>query len=126
VDLVSLSACRTTLGDESSELGLVGLALRTGSRSGLGTLWFVDDAASAGFFVQFYRQLARGLSKDEALQSTRRAFRNGEIRVRGDSLLGPDGSPLIQGLSPGDRARFAEGLSHPYFWAGVVLSGSPW
>jgi CHAT domain-containing protein len=126
VDLVSLSACRTTLGDESSELGLVGLALRTGSRSGLGTLWFVDDAASAGFFVQFYRQLARGLSKDEALQSTRRAFRNGEIRVRGDSLVGPDGSPLIQGLSQGDRARFAEGLSHPYFWAGVVLSGSPW
>ncbi len=126
VDLVSLSACRTALGDESSELGLVDLALRTGSRSGLGTLWFVDDAASAGFFVQFYRQLARGLSKDEALQSTRRAFRNGEIRVRGDSLVGPDGSTLIQGLSPGDRARFAVGLSHPYFWAGVVLSGSPW
>ncbi len=126
VDLVSLSACRTALGDESSELGLVGLALRTGSRSGLGTLWFVDDAASAAFFVHFYRQLARGLPKDEALQSTRRAFRSGEIRVRGDSLVGPDGSHLIQGLSPGDRARFAEGLSHPYFWAGVVLSGSPW
>jgi len=32
----------------------------------------------------------------------------------------------VAGLSPGDRLRLAEGLSHPYFWAGMTLSGSPW
>jgi len=126
VDLLSLSACRTALGDEQSELGLVGLALRTGSRSALGTLWFVDDAASAAFFVEFYRQLARGLPKDEALRQTRLAFRRGGIRLEGDRLIGADARPLVAGLSPGDRLRLAEGLSHPYFWAGMTLSGSPW
>ncbi len=126
LDLLSLSACRTALGDEQSELGLVGLALRTGSRSALGTLWFVDDAASAAFFVEFYRQLARGLPKDEALRQTRLAFRRGTIRVDGDRLVGADAKPLVAGLSPGDRQRLANGLAHPYFWAGMTLSGSPW
>jgi CHAT domain-containing protein len=126
LDLLSLSACRTALGDEQSELGLVGLALRTGSRSALGTLWFVDDAASAAFFVEFYRQLARGLPKDEALRQTRLAFRRGTIRLDGDRLVGADAKPLVAGLSPGDRQRLANGLAHPYFWAGMTLSGSPW
>ena len=126
LDLLSLSACRTALGDEQSELGLVGLALRTGSRSALGTLWFVDDAASAAFFVEFYRQLARGLPKDEALRQTRLAFRRGTIRLDADRLVGADAKPLVAGLSPGDRQRLATGLAHPYFWAGMTLSGSPW
>jgi CHAT domain-containing protein len=126
LDLLSLSACRTALGDEQSELGLVGLALRTGSRSALGTLWFVDDAVSAAFFVEFYRQLARGLPKDEALRVTRLAFRQGAIRLQGDRLVDSQARTLVAGLSPGDRLRLAESLSHPYFWAGITLSGSPW
>ena len=126
LDLLSLSACRTALGDEQSELGLVGLALRTGSRSALGTLWFVDDAVSAAFFVEFYRQLGRGLPKDEALRVTRLAFRQGTIRLQDDRIVDAQAKTLVAGLSPGDRLRLAEGLSHPYFWAGITLSGSPW
>jgi CHAT domain-containing protein len=126
LDLLSLSACRTALGDEQSELGLVGLALRTGSRSALGTLWFVDDAVSAAFFVEFYRQLGRGLPKDEALRVTRLAFRQGAIRLQDDRIVDAQARTLVAGLSPGDRLRLAEGLSHPYFWAGMTLSGSPW
>jgi len=126
LDLLSLSACRTALGDEQSELGLVGLALRTGSRSALGTLWFVDDAVSAAFFVEFYRQLARGLPKDEALRVTRLAFRQGAIRLQDDRIVDAQSRTLLAGLSPGDRLRLANGLSHPYFWAGITLSGSPW
>ncbi|MEY4808635.1 MAG: hypothetical protein RLZZ206_3024 [Cyanobacteriota bacterium] len=126
LDLLSLSACRTALGDEQSELGLVGLALRTGSRSALGTLWFVDDAVSAAFFVEFYRQLARGLPKDEALRVTRLAFRQGTIRLQDDRIVDAQARTLVAGLSPGDRRRLIEGLRHPYFWAGMTLSGSPW
>ena len=126
LDLLSLSACRTALGDEQSELGLVGLALRTGSRSALGTLWFVDDAVSAAFFVEFYRQLGRGLPKDEALRVTRLAFRQGTIRLQDDRIVDAQAKTLVAGLSPSDRLRLAEGLSHPYFWAGMTLSGSPW
>jgi len=126
LDLLSLSACRTALGDEQSELGLVGLALRTGSRSAVGTLWFVDDAVSAAFFVEFYRQLARGLPKDEALRVTRLAFRQGAIRLQDDRIVDAQARTLVAGLSPGDRRRLVEGLRHPYFWAGMTLSGSPW
>jgi CHAT domain-containing protein len=126
LDLLSLSACRTALGDEQSELGLVGLALRTGSRSALGTLWFVDDAVSAAFFVEFYRQLARGQPKDEALRVTRLAFRQGTIRLQDDRIVDAQARTLVAGLSPGDRRRLVEGLRHPYFWAGMTLSGSPW
>jgi len=53
LDLVSLSACRTALGDERSELGLLGAALTFGGHSGIGTLWSVDDAGNAAFFIQF-------------------------------------------------------------------------
>ncbi len=126
LDLVSLSACRTALGDAQSELGLVGLALRTGSRSALGSLWFVDDAATAAFFVAYYRQLALGLPKDEALRTTRLALRQGAIQLKGDRLIDADAKTLVSGLSAGDQLRLAKGLRHPYFWAGIVLSGSPW
>ncbi|MEB3317910.1 MAG: CHAT domain-containing protein [Cyanobacteriota bacterium] len=130
--LISLSGCVTALGDEQSELGFVGMALQAGARSGLGTLWEVDDAASAAFFIQFYRHLKLGLSKDQALQATQRAFLNGEVRLRGDQLIGPDPAagytrtPLVSGLARERQTLFAQGLDHPYYWAGMVLSGSPW
>jgi len=76
--------------------------------------------------VEFYRQLDRGLPKDEALRVTRLAFRQGAIRLQGDQLVDAQARPLVAGLSPGDRLRLADGLSHPYFWAGITLSGSPW
>ena len=132
LDLISLSGCVTALGDEQSELGFVGMALQAGARSGLGTLWEVDDAATAAFFIQFHRYGKQGLGKDQALQATQRAFLRREVRLQGDQLVGPDpsggGAPstLVRGLSPEQRTLFAQGLDHPYFWAGMVLSGSPW
>ena len=126
LDLVSLSACRTALGDERSELGLLGAALTFGGHSGLGTLWSVDDAGNAAFFVQFYRYLQSGMTKDVALQATRRAFQQGDIRVAGSDLIGPGGHVLIRDLSRSDQARFSQGLTHPYYWAGVLLTGRPW
>ncbi len=132
LDLISLSGCVTTLGDEQSELGFVGMALQANARSGLGTLWEVDDAATAAFFIQFYRQLKQGLPKDQALQTTQRAFLRQEVRLEGDRLVGPDPaapggrSTLVRGLTREQQTLFAQGLSHPYYWAGMVLSGSPW
>ena len=38
LELFTLSACRTALGDRDSELGLAGLALQAGSRSAIGSL----------------------------------------------------------------------------------------
>jgi len=132
LDLLTLSGCVTALGDEQSELGFVGMALQAGARSGLGTLWEVDDTATAAFFIQLYRYLKLGLPKDQALQATQQAFLRGEVQLEGDRLVGPDQlkgpgkTTLVSGLSREEQTLFSRGLSHPYYWAGMVLSGSPW
>ena len=126
LDLFVLSACRTALGDPDSELGFAGLALQAGSRSAIGTLWYVDDVATSAFFVQFYRYLQQGMPKAEALQSTRRAFAAGQVRLKGDQLIGPDGRPLLQALTLQQQRRVEAGLQHPFYWAGIALLGTPW
>ena len=126
LELFSLSACRTALGDGDSELGFAGLALQAGSRSAIGTLWYVDDVATSAFFVQFYRYLDQGLPKAEALQATRRAMQMGSIRLQDDQILGVDGSPLISQLTELQQSRIASGMRHPFFWSGIELIGTPW
>jgi CHAT domain-containing protein len=72
------------------------------------------------------------LTKDQALQATQQAFRLGQVRLQGDRLVGPDPrtgkaqSTLVAGLSRQEQILFAQGLSHPYYWAGMILTGSPW
>ena len=125
LDLFVLSACRTALGDPSSELGFSGLALQAGSRSAIGTLWYVDDVATSAFFVHFYRQLRRGLPKAEALQATRLAFARGGIRLVGDRVL--EGQEvLLDHLTSAQQRRVSQGFEHPFFWAGIELLGTPW
>ena len=126
LDLMVLSACRTVLGDENSELGFAGLALQAGARSAIGTLWYVDDVVTSAFFVQFYRFLDQGVPKAEALLRTRQLFSSGGIRLVDDQVLGADGAPLLDELSPAQRRRITAGVQNPFFWAGISLVGSPW
>jgi CHAT domain-containing protein len=126
LELFVLSACRTALGDSESELGFAGLALQAGSRSAIGTLWYVDDVATSAYFLQLYRFLDQGMPKAEALQATREAMAKGLLRLEGDRILAVDGTPLISGLKSAQERRVAGGMQHPYFWAGVMLLGSPW
>ncbi|MEA5411084.1 CHAT domain-containing protein, partial [Synechococcus sp. BA-120 BA3] len=126
LELFVLSACRTALGDSDSELGFAGLALQAGSRSAIGTLWYVDDVATSAYFLQLYRFLDRGMQKAEALRATRQAMSTGKVRLEGDKVIGSDGVPLLTELSPSQRRRIAAGVTHPYFWAGVQLIGTPW
>ncbi|MFM9110525.1 MAG: CHAT domain-containing protein [Prochlorococcaceae cyanobacterium] len=126
LDFVFLSACRSALGDELSELGISGLALLAGATSALGTLWYVDNIASTAFAIQFYRLLRQGLSKDVALREVQQSFRQGLVRLHANRIIAPDGAVLVDGISDADRWRLVDGLKHPYYWAGYVLSGSPW
>ncbi len=72
LELLVLSACETATGDERSALGLAGVAVRSGARSTVATLWLVNDEASATLMSSFYDQLVKsketGISKAEALQ----------------------------------------------------------
>src|SRR6185437_9399713 len=69
LELLTLSACQTGIGDDRAALGLAGVALKAGARSALATLWFINDEASASLISEFYRQLRNpALSKVVALQ----------------------------------------------------------
>ena len=126
LDLVVLSACRTALGDEAAELGFSGLALQSGARSAIGTLWYVDDVATSAYFVLLYRYLEQGVLKANAMQLTRQAFLRGQVRLVGDQLLGPDGQPLLAELTLSQQRRVTQGLDNPFYWSGISLLGAPW
>jgi CHAT domain-containing protein len=69
LELITLSACETAAGDERSALGLAGLAIKSGARSALGTLWKVNDLAASDLIVSFYEALQEpGVSRAGALQ----------------------------------------------------------
>ena len=90
VDLVTLSACDTGEGARNFS----GAFLAAGARSTVTTLWRVDDSATANFMQLFYRNLARGESKAEAL-------RNAKL----------------------DFLRSKSELAQPRYWAAFVLTG---
>ncbi|MFV0275606.1 MAG: CHAT domain-containing protein, partial [Parahaliea sp.] len=69
LELLVLSACETAAGDDRAALGLAGVALKSGARSALATLWEVDDRATLDIVQEFYAQLATGtVSKARSLQ----------------------------------------------------------
>lgn len=70
VELLTLSACQTASGDDRAALGLAGLALKSGARSAIASLWYVNDEASAALITSFYSHLHEnpGLGKALAMQ----------------------------------------------------------
>lgn len=92
LELLVLSACDTANGDERAALGLVGVGIKAGARSAIGSLWAIDDDATAELVTAFYRELKNpAVSKAGALQAA-------------------------QGQLLGD-SRYA----HPYYWSAFVL-----
>jgi CHAT domain-containing protein len=70
LELLTLSACQTAVGDDQAALGLAGIALKAGAKSALASLWFIDDKATLYLMKQFYQQLQKNkLSKAKALQA---------------------------------------------------------
>jgi CHAT domain-containing protein/tetratricopeptide (TPR) repeat protein len=95
IELLVLSACQTATGDKRATLGLAGLAVRSGARSTLATLWSVWDESTAEFMAEFYRELSQTqVSKAEAL-------RQAQLILLKNSKY-----------------------EHPYFWAPFVLVGN--
>jgi CHAT domain-containing protein len=95
VELLTLSACQTAAGDDRAALGLAGVAVKSGARSALATLWFVNDQTTSLLVSDFYRQL-----KDPAA-SKARALQKAQINTLSDP-----------------RYR------HPGYWAPYLLIGN--
>lgn len=68
IELLSLTACQTAVGDDRATLGLAGVALQVGVRSALASLWSLPDESTSILVEEFYQNLRAGKSKAEALQ----------------------------------------------------------
>ena len=74
VDLIALSACQTALETNSNGEEIAGLAYlfeRAGSKAVLASLWSAADETTKAIMVQFYQNLKKGMSKDEALRQAK-------------------------------------------------------
>ncbi len=123
VELVTLSACRTAIGDPDAELGFAGLAVQTGAKSAMGSLWYVDDLGTMGLMTSFYEQLKQTPIKASALQQAQLSMLHGEVRVEAGAIVTPHGRyPLPPNLMDLEDQT----LTHPFHWSAFTLIGSPW
>lgn len=95
IELLVLSACQTATGDDRAALGMAGVAVRSGARSTVASLWSVNDFSTASLMIEFYRELGRPeITRAEAL-------RRAQL-----TLL------------------YQDGYTSPYYWAPFVLLGN--
>jgi CHAT domain-containing protein len=113
VELATLSACETGLGESAGGEGVLGLqrAFQTaGARSVVASLWKVKDDAARSLMIDFYDNLWRKkLSRLEALRQAQLTMLREGIKR---------GLELEAGQQPDQRRRLP-----PYYWAAFVLSG---
>lgn len=132
VELLVLSACRTALGDEETELGFAGLAFQAGVKSALASLWYVSDEGTLALMSEFYQQLKTAPIKAEALRQAQIAMLKGDVRIEQGVLRGLSAVSLAQGTRGGTQLPVElvkmgdRNLAHPYYWAAFTMIGSPW
>jgi len=98
--LVTLSACQTgrsVIGGGDELLGLMRAFLAAGAASLISTLWAVEDSSTAQLMDRFYRALAQGQTKGQALRNSQLSF------IEDNQENGA--------------------YQHPYFWAPFLLVG---
>jgi CHAT domain-containing protein len=97
--LVVLSACESGLGDVQNGEGVYGLRralIIAGSESQMISLWSIDDQTIQSLLTNYYKNLRNRMDRNEALRRTQLAF----LRRRNKAL------------------------THPYYWAAFIHSGS--
>ncbi|MEC4813513.1 MAG: CHAT domain-containing protein [Scytonema sp. PMC 1069.18] len=101
MELLTLTACETAVGNDRSALGLAGIAIQAGAKSALASLWAINDAATAQFATDFYTKLLSdsSMSKAEVLQAVQLEF------IHGKALEGRQ-------------------YTHPAYWSPFVLIGN--
>ena len=123
VQLLVLSACRTALGDLNAELGFAGLAVESGAKAALASLWSVSDTGTLLLMINFYQNLKTASIKAEALRQAQIAMLRGRAVLQSRSVIQTIPAALLpselQGTNPVD-------FSHPYYWAAFTVIGSPW
>jgi CHAT domain-containing protein len=103
VQLLTLSACNTGMGDGTEVEGFGALAQRQGARAVIASLWPVADSSTKVLMQKFYRirEASPGKTKLEALREAQLELLHGSIKR---ALKSP--------------------YAHPYYWAPFFLMGN--
>lgn len=102
VQLLTLSACNTGVGDGTEVEGFGTLAQRQGAKAVVASLWPVADSSTSRLMTEFYRirETSPGITKLEALRDAQLELLRGDLQDR--------------------NAPY----SHPFYWAPFFLMGN--
>ncbi|RCJ32834.1 hypothetical protein A6V25_12125 [Nostoc sp. ATCC 53789] len=104
VELLTLTACETAVGDDRATLGLAGVALQVGVKSAIASLWSVSDQSTSELVKTFYSNYRNaGMSIAEALQQA-------QIRMIHAKKLSSEG------MNPS--------YDNPAYWAPMIAIGN--
>ncbi|PZO38864.1 MAG: hypothetical protein DCF19_15435 [Pseudanabaena frigida] len=117
VEMLTLSACETAVGNN---LGISGLAVESGARSVLASLWAISDAGTAPFMINLYQLFPKAKTKALAIQQAQRSLLDGTIKIENGKIIGIEGIPAIS--MP--KGVGAVDLRHPFFWSPFILVGN--
>jgi CHAT domain-containing protein/Tfp pilus assembly protein PilF len=131
VQLLTLSACNTGVGDSAGNgtevEGLGVLAQLQGAKAVIASLWSVADESTSLLMREFYRvrESSPGMPKLEALRQAQLALLRGTVASRQEykahrGLSGKDVTGHEVQFTPDPHAPYA----HPFFWAPFFLMGN--
>ena len=124
VDLLTLSACNTAMGnigENGREVECFGvLAQQQGAKAIVATLWPVADESTSWLMREFYRKRTGGMPKAEALRQAQVGLLKGDIKADRQKQPRRGGSTELERYEYDPDAPFA----HPFFWAPYILIGN--
>jgi CHAT domain-containing protein/Tfp pilus assembly protein PilF len=127
VQLLTLSACNTGMGDGREVEGFGALAQAQGAKAVIASLWPVADESTSMLMPEFYRirEATPGITKLEALRQAQLKLLRGGIRASAGetadrSLVHEAASAQAPSFTRDPKAPYA----HPYFWAPFFLMGN--
>ncbi len=121
LEMLVLSACQTALGSDQAELGFTGLAVQTGVKTAIGSLWSISDEGTLGMMSEFYRNLKVAPIRAAALRDAQLSLLRGQVSVANGQLKLTDGTQIAL---PAGSTQDSVNLAHPYFWAAYTMIGN--
>jgi CHAT domain-containing protein/uncharacterized protein HemY len=127
IELVVLSACQTALGNpeqEGTEIpGLSSYFLNKGASAVMASLWSVNDGSTTLLMQQFYKNLSKGMTKAEALQTVQQELIQSKLTTK-DIPRGAIAVEFVPGANTTRTANPTTTFAHPYYWAPFILIGN--
>ena len=107
VELLTLTACETAVGDDRATLGLAGVALQVGVKSAIASLWNITDESTSELIKAFYTNYRNsGMGIAEALQKA-------QIKMI-----------HAQKSSPSEDIDIQTNYDNPAYWAPMIAIGN--